>query len=168
MPPPSNPDWFVLLTLTEVLAANDAARLPAALIKESGVASLVTMSMETNTDPDFLVTQVLALPGKDLGQVESLVNQAIERVAREGVTPAELERAQTNGLRNRALSMVTTTDRATSLAQILAGFDHPEGINDWESKTKLATSDGLRRVATKYLTPANRSVLLILPAGANK
>jgi zinc protease len=165
VPPPSDPDWFTLFTLCEVLAANDAARLQAALVKGSGVASIVTMDIENNSAPDLIVSQVVALAGKDLGQVESLFYKEIDRVAREGVTQEEIERAQTEALRVRSLSMVTTTARAVMLSQTLAVQDHPEGINDWERLAKRATSDEIRRVAAKYFTPANRSVLVVLPKG---
>jgi predicted Zn-dependent peptidase len=168
VPPPSDPDWFALLTLCEVLAANDAARLQLALVRDSGVASTVGIDMEDNLAPDLLIALVLALPGKDLGQVESLFYKEIERVAREGVTPAEIDRAQTDALRIRALGMVTTTARGLALSRLLAVHDHPEGINDWERLARHATSDELRRVAAKYLTPANRSVLVVLPTGGKK
>jgi zinc protease len=165
VPPPSDPDWFTLFTLCGVLAANDAARLPAALVKGSGVASIVSMDIETNSAPDLIVAQVIALAGKDLSQVESLFYKEIERVAREGVTQEEIERAQTEALRVRSLSMVTTSSRALMLSSMLAVTNHPEGINDWEQRAKRATSDELRRVAAKYLTAANRSVLIVMPRG---
>ncbi len=165
VPPPTDPDWFVLFTLCGVLSANDAARLPAALVKGSGVASLVSMDIETNSAPDLIVSQVLAIAGKDLSQVESLFYKEIDRVAREGVTQEEIDRAQTEALRVRSLSMVSTSSRALMLSKMLAVNDHPEGINEWERLAKRATSDELRRVAAKYLTAANRSVLIVMPRG---
>jgi zinc protease len=164
VPPPSDPDWFILLTLSEVLAANDAARLQAALVKGAGVASHVSVDLESNSAPDIMVSQVITLPGKDLSQVETLFHREIDRIAREGVPPAEIERAQTDALRSVAMSLLTTTSRGLGLSRNLAVHDHPEGINEWVKQSKRATSDELRRVTAKYLTPANRTVLVVLPA----
>jgi len=36
-------------------------------------------------------------------------------------------------------------------------------VNEWERQERRVTSEELKRAAAKYLTPANRTVLTIMP-----
>jgi zinc protease len=164
-PPMGDPDWFPLQSLSEVLGANEASRLPATLVKGAGVASSVSAGLEDSPGPNFLTIIVTAVAGKDRSQIESLCNQEIERVAREGVPDTELERVRMNALRTRALTLVSSMARSVTLARLEAFFANPAALNQWEDKERRLSSDTLRRVAARYLTPANRVELTILPGG---
>ena len=40
-----------------------------------------------------------------------------------------------------------------------------EAVNDWEKQVRRVGSDDVKRVARKYLTPANRTVMIVNPGG---
>jgi len=102
-------------------------------------------------------------PGKDPAQAESLVNQEIETIARDGVPAEEMGRIATDALRRRALQLVTTIIRAQVFAQFLVLYGKLDAVNEWERQERRVTSEELKRAAAKYLTPANRTVLTIMP-----
>ena len=157
------PDWFAVKTLAEVLGANSGARLPTALVKSAGIATTATVGLEESNGPNLLLVQALVAPGKDPAQAEKMVYQEIERVVREGVTKQELERLTTDSLRRQTFQMVTTQVRAQRFAQFLGVYGRLEAVNDWEKQVRRIGSDDVKRVAAKYLTPANRTVMILNP-----
>jgi len=106
---------------------------------------------------------LIAVPGKDLTQLENLCIQEIERVATEGVPPNDMERFRTDALRSRALGLVNTGWRADTLAQLFAAGLPPEALNQWEEGERRLSSEDLRRCAKQYLL-AHRTILTIQPA----
>jgi predicted Zn-dependent peptidase len=158
-----DPDWFALKGLAEVLGGTALSRLQNSLVKTAGVASTATVGLEGSAGPNLLLVQVLVAPGKDPAQAERMVYQEIDRIAREGVPKDEIERLKTDSLRRRAFNLVTTAARAQVFANFLAVFGHLEAVNDWEEQARRVGSDDLKRVAQKYLTPANRTVLIVKP-----
>jgi predicted Zn-dependent peptidase len=163
VPAATEPDWFVVKRLGEVLGGTSAARLNSSLVKNAGVASSVAVLLADSAGPNPLIAELIIAPGKDPAQAESLLYQEIETIARDGVPPDELERIATDALRRRAFQLVTTTVRAQVFAQFLTVFGRLDAVNDWEREERRVTSEDVKRIARKYLTPANRTVLLAMP-----
>jgi zinc protease len=109
--------------------------------------------------------QLLIAPGKDPAQAEVLAFEEIERVARDGVPPEEMERIQTDSLRRRAFQLVTTTQRAAVFAQVLTCYGQLDAVNQWEKQVRRVSSDDVKRAARKYLAPARRTVMTLTPGG---
>jgi predicted Zn-dependent peptidase len=165
IPPPSDPDWFVLFALGNLLAGNQTSRFQSTLIKGSGVATDMQFSPETNSGANLLLINLVGAPGKDLAQVEAAAYQEIDRIGREGVPQGELDRMWTDQARQRAMSLVTTNYRGLAFARVLSTSNHPEGLNEWMSQARKVTSESLQRIVKKYFTPANRTVLYVYPPG---
>ena len=163
MPAATEPDWFAVKRLGEVLGGTSAARLNNSLVKTAGVASNVSVSLTDSSGPNLLQAELVIAPGKDPAQAENLVNQEIETIARDGVPGEEMERIATDALRRRAVQLVTTTIRAQVFAQFLVLYGKLDAVNEWERQERRVTSEELKRAAAKYLTPANRTVLTIMP-----
>jgi predicted Zn-dependent peptidase/predicted Ser/Thr protein kinase len=168
VPPPSDLDWIVLYAIANLLNGNEASRLTTSLVKGSGVATAVTAQIDQDSGSNLFVISSVAAPGKEPSQVETAVLQEIDRIAREGVPQDEMERLFTDMSRGRVFSLVTTMSRGFALAKLLAVQNYPEGINNWESKLHSITNESLRRVIAKYFTPANRTVLYVVPPGAER
>jgi zinc protease len=163
IPKATDPDWFYLKTLSEVLGEDDAARLQTALVKNAGVVADVQAGAEDSEGPNILSVEIFVAKGKDPSQAESLLYREVERIAREGVPADELERVTMAATRSRVFQLVSTAARSTVFAYFLTGYRALPRVNDWESGEKLVKSDDIRRVAAKYLTPENRTVLVATP-----
>jgi zinc protease len=168
IPGATNPDWFAVKRLGEVLGANDATRLPAALVKSAGVASSVNVNLEESAGPNLLTAEVLVAPGKDPAQAEKLVYEEIERIAREGVPKEELDRVSTDALRRRAFQLITTSNRALLLAEFLIGYGQVDAINQWENEESRLSGSDVQRMAQKYFARANRTVLIVNPGAGGR
>jgi zinc protease len=165
VPPATDPDWFAIERLGEVLGGNGAARLQTSLVKTASVASSVTVGVQDTVGPNYFVVQVLMAPGKDPAQAEGLVYEEIQRVAREGISKQEMERVETDALRRRAFQLVTTSGRAHIFAWFLTCRGQVDAVNQWEKQVRRVSIDDLKRVTLKYLTPAHRTVLTLTPGG---
>jgi predicted Zn-dependent peptidase len=164
MPARNHPDWFPSKRLADVLGADDAARLHTSLVKNAAVSSGVSVTLDETAGPNLLIVYAYVAPGKEPAQVEQLVYAEIERIAREGVTEKEMNRIATDARRRRTFDMVQTSSRALTMAEWLATYGNVDGINEWERLDSRISSDDVRRIAQKYFTPGNRTVLVALPA----
>ena len=165
VPKGMDPDWFALKGLSDVLGGNVASRLQNSLVKTAGVANTASTGLEASAGPNLLIVQVLVASGKDPAQAERMVYEEIDRVAREGVPKEEVERVKTDYLRKRTFALVTTAARAQVFSDFLSIYGRLEAVNDWERQVRRIGSDDLKRVARKYLTPANRTVMIVTPGG---
>jgi zinc protease len=163
VPAATEQDWFVLKRLGEALGANDAARLPAALVTSAGVASTAQVTLDDSAGPNLLTAEIIMAPGKDARQAEKLVYDEIERIAREGIGQEELDRLSMDSLRRRAFLLITTTRRAALMSQFVTAYGKLDALNDWEGAESRLAGDDVRRVAQRYLTPRNRTVLVVNP-----
>jgi predicted Zn-dependent peptidase len=161
-PATTNPDWFSLKRVGEVLGGGNSARLNNALVKTAGVAATVALGLDSSAGPNLVSLRVVMAPGKDPAQVIPIVDQEIEAIARDGVPKDEMERNETNALRRRAFQLVTTTIRAQVFAIVLVADRRLAEINDWEPAERRITNDDVKRVTRKYLTPATRTVLTVM------
>jgi len=164
MPARSDKDWFPAKRLADVLGADDASRLNTSLVKGAGVASSVSVSLDESPGPNLLEVSAVVASGKDAAQVEQMIYGEIDRIARNGVPPQELQRLATDARRQHAFDLVSTYARAVALAEWLAAYGSPDGVNDWERRNSQVSSEDVRRVAQKVFAPSNRTVLLALPA----
>lgn len=159
-----DPDWIALKTVWNLLGGNDAARLQTSLVKGAAVASEIDGQLGDTAGLNYFEFDFLGTVGKDPLQIESFLNQEIDRIQREGASEDELRRLRNSELRARALSLVSTEQRASLFAATQSKFGRPDIVNRREDEERTVTSEDLRRVAKKYLIPANRTILFVKPA----
>ncbi len=132
------------------------ARLYTALV-DAGLASAVTGSLAPTAHPFLYTVSVTATEGTRLAALEDAVTTAIERVRREGITAAELDRAR----RQLLARLVFENDSVTSIAHQLGFF---ETIGSWRAVHELpgriegVTLDAVNAVAASRLAANQRTV----------
>jgi predicted Zn-dependent peptidase len=158
-------DWFALQSVLQLLVRGSASRLRASLVLGAGVATEIEGELSTAATPNIFWFVVVPVPGKDLGQVERLALDEVDRIGREGVSKEDLERLRSEALLARATELVPTAARTLPLAELTMAGLPPESLNEWESNLRKLSSERLQQVVKKYLTAANRSVLVVTPGG---
>jgi zinc protease len=143
------------------------ARLYRALV-ERGLASSVSGAMLPTEHPFLYTLSTTATEGASLSSLESVLLEEIERVRREGVTPAELERAKAQ-LQAR---LVFDDDSVTNMAHQIGYFETVGGVdvfNGLPARLESATLEDVAGVARHMLTEANRTIGVFdpLPVDAN-
>jgi serine/threonine protein kinase len=162
-PAATDPDWFVLKRVAEVLGGNSAARWTNLLMKTAGVAAGVNVGLDSSAGPNLLTASVTLAPGKDPAQIVPLMDQDLETIARDGIPRDEMERNETNALRRRAFQLVTTLARSQVFAQFLGSYRQVDAVNDWERAERSVTNDDVKRITKKYLVPARRIIVTVMP-----
>jgi zinc protease len=132
-----------------------SARLYRALV-EGRLASSVSGGLIPTADPFLYTISITAAEGADLDAVERAALAEIERLAREGVTAQELEKAK-NQMRAR---LVFENDSVTNVAHQLGFFQTIASVDLFLSlgrRIQGVTRDQVADSAAKYLRTSNRT-----------
>ena len=139
-----------------VAAPQRSARLFRALV-ERGLASAVSGAMLPTAQPFIYTISATARNGVPLADVEAALVEELDRVRRDGVTPAELAKAKTQ-LKAR---IVFDNDSVTHIAHQLGYFETigaADLVDAAPSRIEAVTIDAVARAARDVLAPANRTI----------
>jgi zinc protease len=163
-PPFGSDEYFALDILTEVLAGGKGARLYADLVRERRLARAVAaFAFPVVTGASLTVLRGTTHPGGDPAVLEAALVEHLARMAAEGPSAAELERARA-GLETRHLiELQRVATRADHLSMYATLFDEPERINTELERMRSVTAEQVRAIAAEYLGADNRVVLTYLP-----
>ncbi len=171
MPAPDSRDFMPAAVLGDLLAAGDASRLYQGLVKGKELLLQVQGGLGwplgnylTLNGPSLMVIFGLYKPNTDAATVVAAMQAEAERVAREGVPAAELERTKTKMISDFYSELEPLIDRADLLALRQAFVGDAGQINRVAAQLDAVTVNDLKRVAATYLTVGNRSSIDRRPA----
>ncbi|MGH9753643.1 MAG: M16 family metallopeptidase [Blastocatellia bacterium] len=164
--PGNTPDFYALQSLSSALAGGQSSRLYQKLVKEKEMVNSVSGFVDERRGPGALYITATLRPGKKVEEVEAAIYEEIERLEKEPITGAELEKAK-NAI---SLSFINNLQRsllrAIIIGQYAVSFNDLNLINTWLDKIAACATEDLQRVANKYLRPTNRTVVITLPKSA--
>jgi predicted Zn-dependent peptidase len=163
IPAYNEPDYMPLNVLMSILGSGQSSRLYQKLVKEKELAANVFASAGARRATGLATVIALVRPGGNMEEVEKVVYGEIEKVQSEPVADWELEKVRLKYRHDHTAQLTSTLSRAVSLAYYTVAWNDPNVINTEESRLDAVTKDDLLRVAKKYLTPANRSVITTIP-----
>ncbi len=107
-----------------------------------------------------------ALPnqGVEIERIEALVNEELEKLKNEGVSERELQKAKNQFRSGQIMSRQTVFSKTQELQHYRLYHGKAAEINTDLEKYMAVTTDDIRRVAQQYLVPANRTVVIAVPA----
>jgi zinc protease len=167
----SDPDFFPMLVLDAILSGakginlwssfrtpppQRSARLYRALV-ETRLASSVSGGLLPTEHPFLYLISATAIDGVRPADVEGAATEALNRVAKEGITNRELVKAQ-NQLRAR---LVFENDSVTNLGHQLGYFETvatTDIYRDAPNRIAAVTEEDVNRAAAKYLGADRRTV----------
>lgn len=174
-PAGAHPDSVPLLVADAVLSGGKSmglggggpmgrsARLYRSLVA-SGLARSAGSDVDMYVDPYLLLVGVTALPGVDPDQIEQVIDGELARLSTDLVPEDELARALKQVKAQYVYSGEGVTNQAFWLGQmeIVDSYRRADGLID---EIEQVTADDVRRVASTYLVPENRTVGWLLPSG---
>ncbi len=164
MPARGSRDHAPAAVLADLLVSGEASRLYQGLVKGRELLLQIQGGVNwplgdawTYRGPTLLVLFGLYKPTTSAKAVVDAVGAEVERVARQGVPPVELDRVKTKMKSDfySGLEMFINRADAIALAQLLGG--DASFVNEIPGKIDAVTVADLKRVAATYLTPANRT-----------
>jgi zinc protease len=158
-----DPDSPALSLLSRILTGGPAARLQRALTVEPLRCVLVQGALDDRRDAALLCAVAVLRPGTDSAGVERVLIEEVEKLAREPVGAAELERVRRQEEIGTLLSWETVRGRAEALgsSQLVEG--------DWRAaalrleRVRRLTPADLQRVAARVLVAGGRNLLWVAP-----
>ncbi len=166
------PDYNALVMLDFLLTGGDSSRFQLNLVK--GKKSVIQYeanlgwpfaSATDYMDPGQYAMMMLYNPAFKGEQIVQQVEEEIGKIVREGVDPKELERARTYFRSARLRQLQSSHNRATLLGKFELLDGNPDYINTEMDEFLAVTPAQIQAVAKKYLDPAKRTVLDIVPSG---
>jgi zinc protease len=140
-----------------------SARLYRSLVA-AGLARSAGSDVDMYVDPYLLLVGVTALPGVDPDQIEQVIDSELARLSTELVPEDELARALKQVKAQYVYSGEGVTNQAFWLGQmeIIDDYRRADTLID---EIEQVTAEDVRRIASTYLIPENRTVGWLLPSG---
>ncbi|HEX8847483.1 MAG TPA: pitrilysin family protein [Pyrinomonadaceae bacterium] len=159
--PPEDNDIYPLVVLSVALSHGITSRLYQALV-ETELAVDAHSNADQHRDPGLFNLYATVHPGVEPKKVEETILDELRKVSEEGLTAAEIEKAQQQIVAQMAYSRDGTYNIAMQMSEAEAIADW-RFYRDYELNISRVTLADTQRVARKYFTEDNRTVGHFIP-----
>jgi zinc protease len=164
IPPADHEDVFALSILSSIFSEGESSRLHVRLVKEEKIAPVVISALNTRVGPGLFFFGSLPNQGSGVEEIEAILQEEIELLQAEGVTPRELEKAINNVRASQVTSRLTVNGKANAIQSAVLNYGDPFRVNTNLARYENVSLADILRVARTYLTPENRTVVIARPA----
>ena len=160
-----HPDSYPLHIASKVLSDGQSGRIYRKLVYDEQIALAAFGVGNIIEHPNLFFAVAIVQPGKTPEQATKALIQELDRLKKEPITAAELQRAKNQFARDYIFGRESNRDKAQTLghAAVLHG-DIKTADGEFDIFMNMTAAD-VQRVAQKYFTPENRLVLTIMPKG---
>ncbi|XGV98951.1 MAG: M16 family metallopeptidase [Leptolyngbya sp. BL-A-14] len=166
LPAVGHPDVPALQVMDYILTGGRSSRLYQALI-ESGLASEANGYAASLIGSGWYELSVTAAPGKELSQIDTVLQKTLADLRDRPVTAEELERAKAQFKASFALRNRDITSQAQQLGDDQISTGDYQFSDRLQAAIATVTPADVQRVAKTYLTPAKRTVGFFEPTQLN-
>src|SRR5437764_3016098 len=159
--PPAENDIYALVVLSVALSHGITSRLYQALV-ETDLTVDAHSNADQHRDPGLFNVYATVRPGVEPKKVEETILEELRKVMDEGLTEAEVRKAQQQIVAQMAYSRDGTYNIAMQMGEAEAIADW-RFYKDYEKNISRVMTDDVRRVAQKYFTEDNRTVGYFIP-----
>jgi predicted Zn-dependent peptidase len=157
-------DTFILDIIQYALTKGEGSRLVKKLVYDTQLAISVMVDWGWRVDPGAIIIYLELKPDSDPAKVEQALYAELARVASEGLTERELQKAKNNLRADHLRELATNTGRAHAMGHYEALLGSWRDGLSLPSLYAAATNEQVKAVAAKYFNPDRRSVVTLLPA----
>jgi zinc protease len=159
-----HPDSYPLHVAGKILSDGQSSRIHKRLVYEKGYALSAFGSANIAEDPNLFFAVAVVQPGQDVDETERALLAELGRLAADGVTETELQRARNQIARDYIVGRASNQEKASHLAHaVVIHGDVASADGEFDLLMKTTAAD-VQRVARTYFTPAGRLVLRVLPS----
>ena len=161
-----SPDIWVLDVLSSILSDGESSRLHQALVYEKQIALEASTSFRTRLDPTLFEFYVEMKPGRSAAEGEKALEDAVQRLVREGPTARELEKAKNLLEANFVRGLKTNNGVGETLGYHEHIFGDYRAMFDTVPRYRAVTAADCKRVARETFDPLRRTVVTLVPEKA--
>lgn len=159
VPTPRHADMPALTVLSAILATGNSSRFTRDYV-DTGEALVADAFIDINTGPGLF--GIILLPGSiDRDELEQRIADDLARIAAEGVSQEEIDKAVALMRSGRIASMETVLGVAEEVQTGLAHYGDPEAVVNELDRIAAVTSEDIMRVVAEYLAPEDRHVFRV-------
>lgn len=158
--PGNTPDFYALQVLSASLQSGQSSRLFQTLVKDKQLVTNVSGFADEKRGTGAFYISATLKPGGKPADVEAAIYDEIARLQKEGIADWELQKAKNNTRRNFINGTQSSLSRAVQMGSYTVYYNEPNLINTRLDKVTAVTKADVQRVANKYLTAANRTVVI--------
>jgi len=166
VPPSLTPDADALSVLGTILSSGRSSRFYESIVRQKQLASGVTASAAESRGPGLFRVAGLVMPGKSVADLEQAFYAEVERMKAGPIEAWEIDKAKNIARRGFVTTLGSSLQRAVMMSQLAVFYDDPNLINTRWERTAAVTAADVQRVAQRYLTVENRSVVITNPKPA--
>jgi len=166
-PPHADPDTRALELLNVILGQGESSRLNVAVVRREKAAFGTQVFMnpfDSRRGPGVLLVLAIANQGVDPLKLDTIVTAQLDSIRAAGVTDEELQKAKSTFRAGFVHARETTLGKAEELHHYDMFHQSLAEINSDLDRVLAVTTGDVRRVAAKYLDPANAVVIIVKPA----
>lgn len=163
IPKSRTPEHYALELATSILADGDSSRLERLLVRERAVAQQVSAGTHDFVGPDELIISAVLTETAKLPAVEKLVENEIEKLAKEPPSAAELAKVKRRIRSSFVFGLQTNLSRATQLGQFESYFGDARLLARELSHYQAVTGEEIQKAVKKYLGADRRQLVEVLP-----
>jgi zinc protease len=165
VPEITHPDVPALDLLSTILGDGRSSRLYQRVREEAGLAYAIFAFSYTPGDPGMLGVDATADPNKR-EEAQQLILRVIEEIKEAGATPEELTKGKKISLSHQLGSLVTMRGQASDVGSNWLLTRNLNFSRDYLDAVQKVSLDDIRRVARKYLTDDNLTIVSLNPKGS--
>ncbi len=159
--PPAQNDIYPLVVLSAAMSNGVTSRLYQALV-EKDLAVAASTNCDQFRDPGLFSAYATVRPGVEPKKVEEVIHAELARVAKEGLTQGEIDKAKQQIVAQVAYNRDGTFNIASQLSEAEAVADW-RFYKDYAANISRVTGEEIKRVANTYFTEDNRTVGYFIP-----
>ena len=169
VPSAGHPDAYALDVLETLLSSGKSSRLYRSLVYEKALAVYVGGSYDgMAAGPTLFYVYGGLRPGITPQAFEEALYAEVQRLAREPVSPRELQKAKNRIEAAFIMSQDSTFYRAMRLGRLESIGVGYRYLEDYLERIRAVTAEDVQRVVRKYLVPDRRTVGILLPKPRTK
>lgn len=163
VPEAGHPDMYALEVASNILSGGESSRLYRKLVYEQQIAIGAGGQAIVLEDPGVFFFYAIAQAGQSHEASEKSLTEEIERLKSEPVSAEELVKAKNQLIAGLVFGRETTNDKADAAGYAKVILGDVNLVNSQLALYQKVTAADVQRVAQKYFTPQNRTVVTMLP-----
>jgi zinc protease len=156
-------DSSALSLIGEILAGGESSRMYQSMVYEQQIVQSVSCDTDMREDLGLIAFRLVLASGKPIADAEKSLNAEIEKVLKDGVTQAELDKAKNRFLTGKLMERETFNGKASALGQAVVVYGDATRVNTDLAKLQAVTAAQIKEVMNKYITGKKKVVLEYLP-----
>jgi len=163
IPEGKNPDIIPLQVAGKVLFDGESSRLYHRLVYTEQKAIFVQGAAMVLHDPSLFYVAAQAVPGASMDSIKREIFEEVDRLKTEPISANELQKAKNQMEADFITGLQSNEGRASEVGSYQIDTDDYSNIYSYPDKIQAVTADDVMRVANKYLTENQRTVINLIP-----